>query len=84
MHLQERRDPLIYSSEFRAAVLSAFPGSERISRMLEENSFFLGQLFSEGDIPAIPPALIIALLESGQGDALLRVAKDAEQKKAAL
>ncbi|WP_292379167.1 hypothetical protein [Methanosarcina sp. UBA289] len=75
------REPFIYSEEFRAAVLSAFPGSERIRRMLEEDSFFLGQSFSEGGIPAITPALIIALLESGRAETLLRVARDAEQKR---
>jgi len=75
------RQPLIYSEEFRKAVLSVFPTSERIRRMLEENSFSLGYSLQEGGISSIDPALIVDLLEAGQQDKLLRVARDAVQKK---
>lgn len=77
----KRREPLQYSEEFRAAVMAAFPGSERMQRMLEENSFSLGYSLREGGIPAIDPALVVSLLDAGQQDELLRVARDAVQKK---
>ena len=76
-----RREPLRYSEDFREAVLSVFPSSERIHRMLDENAFTLGYSFSEGAISSISPALVVSLIESGQADTLLRVAKDAEAKR---
>lgn len=76
-----KREPLQYSEEFREAVLSAFPSSERIRRMLDENSFSLGYSLQEGGISSIDPVLVVALLEAGQQDKLLKVARDAVQKK---
>lgn len=81
MKHRKAKQPLTYSEEFREAVLSAFPTSERINRMLEENSFSLGYSLSEGGISSIDPALVVSLLEAGQQDRLLKVAKDAVQKK---
>lgn len=75
------RQPLTYSDGFRAAVLAVFPSSERINRMLEENSFSLGYSLSEGGISSIDPALIVDLLEACQQEELLKVARDAVQKK---
>jgi len=81
MKHRKAKQPLIYSEEFRAAVLAAFPSSERIRRMLDENSFSLGYSLSDGGISSIDPALIVSLLEAGQQDKLLKVARDAVQKK---
>ena len=81
MKHRKTRETLRYSNEFKAAVLAAFPSSERIKRMLEENSFSLGYSLSEGGITAITPALVVSLLDAGQQDKLLRVARDAVQKK---
>lgn len=81
MQSKKRRDPLTYSRKFREAVLSVFPGSERIRRMLEENSFSLGYSLSEGGTTSISPSLVVTLLEAGRADMLLRVAKDAEEKR---
>lgn len=81
MKHRKTRQPLIYSEEFKAAVLAAFPSSERIRRMLEENSFSLGYSLQEGGISSIDPALVVALLEAGQQEKLLRVARDAVEKK---
>lgn len=75
------RQPLIYSEEFRAAVLTVFSSSERIRRMLDENSFSLGYSLQEGGISSIDPVLVVNLLEAGQQDKLLRVARDAVEKK---
>ncbi|MDM7920547.1 MAG: hypothetical protein QUS12_15510 [Methanosarcina sp.] len=76
-----KREPLIYSEEFKAAVLAVFPSSERINRMLEENSFSLGYSLQEGGISSIDPVLVVNLIEAGQQDKLLKVAMDAVQKK---
>lgn len=76
----KRREPLIYSESFKAAVLAAFPFSERIKLMLEENSFSLGYSLSEGAVSSISPALVVALLEAGQHEKLLKVARDAVEK----
>lgn len=81
MKYRKHREPLQYSEGFRAAVLAVFPSSERINRMLEENSFSLGYSLSEGGISSIDPVLIVSLLEAGQQDKLLRVARDAVEKK---
>ncbi|WP_292387703.1 hypothetical protein [Methanosarcina sp. UBA5] len=67
--------------EFREAILSVFPGSERIRRMLEENSFSSGYSLSESGITSISPSLMVTLLEAGRADTLLRVAKGAEEKR---
>ncbi len=67
--------------EFREAVLSVFPGSERIRRMLEENSFSLGYSLSEAGTTSSSPSFVIALLEVWRADTLLRVVKDAEEKR---
>jgi len=75
------KDDLNYSEEFKAVVLAAFPGSERIRRMLDENAFSLGYSLSEGGITSIDPALVVSLLEAGQQDKLLRVARDAVEKR---
>jgi hypothetical protein len=75
------KKPLQYSEEFREAVLSAFPSSERIRRMLDENSFSLGYSLSEGGISSISPSIVISLLEAGQQEELLKVARDAVEKK---
>jgi len=77
----KRREPLQYSEEFKAAVMAAFPSSERMRRMLDENAFSFGYSLSEGGIPSIDPALVVSLLEAGQQDKLLRVARDAVEKK---
>ncbi len=74
-------DPIIYSDEFKTAVLSVFSSSERIKRMLEENAFSLGYSLSEGGITSIDPVLVVSLLDAGQQDKLLRVARDAVEKK---
>jgi len=81
MKHRKTKQPLQYSEEFRKAVLSAFPTSERIRRMLDENSFSLGYSLQEGGITSISPVLVVNLLETGQQDKLLRVARDAIQKK---
>lgn len=65
MKHRRTRQPLNYSEDFGAAVLAVFPSSERINRMLEENSFSLGYSLQEGGILSIEPALIVSLLEAG-------------------
>lgn len=81
MKHRKQREPLQYSEDFKAAVLAAFPSSERIKRMLDENAFSLGYSLSEGGISSIDPALVVSLLEAGKQDTLLRVARDAVEKK---
>ena len=81
MKHRKRREPLEYSEGFKAAVLAVFPSSERINRMLEENSFSLGYSLQEGGISSIDPVLVVALMDAGQQDKLLKVARDAVQKK---
>lgn len=81
MKHRKAKQPLIYSEGFKAAVLVAFPSSERIRRMLNENSFSLGYSLQEGGISSIDPVLVVNLLEAGQQDKLLRIALDAVQKK---
>lgn len=76
-----RREPLIYSDNFKAAVPAAFPSSERIRLILAENSFSLGYSLSDGAISSIDPALVVALLEAGKEEVLLRGAKEAEDRK---
>ena len=76
-----RREPLIYSDDFKVAVLAAFPSSKRIRLMLTENSFSLGYSLSDGAISSISPALVVALLEAGKAEELLKVAEDAEAKR---
>lgn len=76
-----RREPLQYSADFKAAVMAAFPSSERIKRMLDENAFSLGYSLSEGGINSIDPALVVSLMDAGQQEVLLRVARDAVEKK---
>ena len=80
MRTQKRREKLTYSEGFKAAVLAVFPSSERIKRMLEENSFSLGYALSEGSLTSISPSIVVALLESGQQEELLKVARDAVEK----
>lgn len=75
------REPLIYSEAFKAAVLAAFPSSERIRLMLDENSFTMGYALSDSAISSIDPALVVSLLEAGKTEVLLRVAKDAKAKR---
>lgn len=81
MKHRAKREPLQYSEGFKTAVLAVFPTSERIRRMLDENSFSLGYSLQEGGISSIDPVLVVNLLEAGQQDKLLRVARDAVQKK---
>jgi formate dehydrogenase assembly factor FdhD len=49
--------------------------------MLDENSFSLGYSLSDGAISSIDPALVVSLLEVGKAEVLLRVAKEAEERK---
>jgi hypothetical protein len=78
MRHPKRREPLRYFEDFREAVLSVFPSSERIHRMLDENAFTLGNSFSEGSVSSISPVLVVSLLKTGPSETLLRVAKEAE------
>jgi hypothetical protein len=81
MKHRKARQPLIYSEEFKAAVLAAFPFSKRIRWMFEENSFSLGYSLSEGGVTSVSPALVVSLLETGQHEELLKVARDTVEKK---
>ena len=49
--------------------------------MLDENAFTLGYSFSEDSVSSISPALVVSLLETGQAETLLRIAKGAEAKR---
>jgi formate dehydrogenase assembly factor FdhD len=79
-HLK-RRETVNYSEEFKAAVIAAFPSSERIRLMLDENSFSLGYSLSDGAISSIDPALVVSLLEAGKEEVLLKVANEAQERK---
>ncbi|MGB9938217.1 hypothetical protein [Methanosarcina sp.] len=57
--------------------MAAFPSSERMRRMLEENAFSLGYSLSEGGINSIDPSLVDAC----QQEKLLRIARDAVEKR---
>jgi hypothetical protein len=77
----KRRKPLIYYNDFKAAVLAVFPSSERIRLILVENSFSLGYSLSGDALSSISPSLVIALLEAGKAEELLKVAKTTEERK---
>lgn len=49
--------------------------------MLDENSFSLSYSLSDGALPAIDPALVVALIEAGRTETLLRVAQEAVTRK---
>jgi hypothetical protein len=49
--------------------------------MLDENSSSLGYSFSEGAVSSISPSLVIALLEVGKVEELLRIAKESKVKR---
>jgi hypothetical protein len=49
--------------------------------MLVENSFSLGYSLSDDALSSISPSLVIALLEAGKAEELLKVAKATEERK---
>ena len=81
MEARKRQEPLIYSIGFREAVKHVFPNSEIVNRLLEENSFTLGHYLNEGGFPSIPAFLVVSMLEAGKTEELLKLAKEAEEKR---
>ena len=74
-----RRTPLIYSEDFRKAVLKAYPTHEVIKKLLDENEYFLGGYLddcSNGCIESIPFETIIGYLEHDAASQLLTLAKE--------
>lgn len=82
-----KRNPLIYSDEFRKAVLKAYPTHDEIKQRLDENEYFLGRYLddcSNGCVPSIDTETIINYLEHGDAKSLLDMAyKNLEKIKEA-
>jgi hypothetical protein len=78
---RKRRETLIYSLDFREAVKKAYQNSEIVTRLLEEKSFTLGHYLDEGGFPSIPVSVVVSMLEAGETEKLLKLAKEAEEKR---
>jgi len=48
MDYRTRKEPLIYSNEFRDIVLRAYPESEKVKELLDSNAYFLGRYLDDG------------------------------------
>lgn len=73
-----KKSPIVYSEEFRKAVLKAYPNHEEIKLLLNKNEYFLGRYLDDGSnkcVPAIETELIIEMIESGKTEELLEIAK---------
>jgi len=73
-----KKEPLIYSDEFRTAVLKAYPENDNIKALLKANEYFLGRYLddcSQCPAPSLDPELIIEKIECGAIDELLIIAK---------
>lgn len=70
-----RKEPLIYSDEFRNAVLEVYKDNSIIKDLLDKNDYFLGRCLNDSSYSSIGYETIIEMLESGKKDDLLELAR---------
>lgn len=51
--LRTRKEPLIYSDEFRKAVMDEYKDNELIKELLDKNDYFLGRCLNDGTYSSI-------------------------------
>jgi hypothetical protein len=78
--LRTRREPLIYSDEFRTAVMKAYPNAVNIKQMLDDNEYNLGRYLDDGTTSTIPVDTVLRMIENGQVNSLFNLAFDLKNK----
>ena len=75
-----RKEPLIYSDEFREAVLKAYPEDPKVKWMLDNNEYVLGRFLDDSFTPCISVDIVMCLIRSEQIDRLFNMAFDIKEK----
>jgi hypothetical protein len=78
--LRTRREPLIYSEEFKKAVMDAYPSNEYIKNMLYNNEYNLGKYLDDGSSSTIHVDTVLRMIENGQVNSLFNLAFDSKNK----
>lgn len=78
--LRTKREPLIYSEEFRTAVIKAYPDDPRIKQMLDKNEYVLGRYLDDGSSNVIHVDTVMRLISIGQVNSLFNLAFDIKEK----
>lgn len=75
-----RKDPLIYSDEFRKAVLKAYPEDPKIKWMLDNNEYILGRYLDDSSCITISVDKVMCLIRSDQIERLYSIAFDIKER----
>lgn len=74
MCYRTRKEPLIYSEEFKKAVINEYPHDTEMKKLLDNNDYFVGRCLNDGAYSSIPYDMVIERLEAGETDELLKTA----------
>lgn len=75
-----RKEPLIYSENFRDAVLKSYPEDARVLEMLNKNEYSLGRYLSDTSSNVISVDTVIRMISEGQVNSLYNLAFDIKER----
>lgn len=78
--MRTQRVPLIYSEGFKKRVMEAYKGQPTIKELLDRNEYFLGRYLDDGSSNTIYYKTVIEMLEKGEADKLLALAKGMQKR----
>jgi hypothetical protein len=74
------KNPIIYSDEFRNAVLKAYPNDTQIKELLDKNEYVLGRYLSDSSSSVISVDTVLRMIEQCQVNSLFNLAFDIKEK----
>ena len=78
--MRTQRVPLIYSEGFKKRVMEEYKGQSTIKELLDRNEYFLGRYLDDGSSNTIYYKTVIEMLEKGEADKLLALAKGMQKR----
>lgn len=77
---RSRKTPLIYSEEFKNAVLNAYPNNMKVKQMLDNNQYILGRFLENDSSNMISADTVLKMISAGQVIGLYNIAFDINEK----